>query len=89
MHANQNTAPPLRISISLDYLITVDGNRDTKLELESDVLFRLSYDKDEVPISGQTLDKVLHDLEATLPEHTSLNRLGGTLSMNRSVVKRF
>ncbi len=89
MHANQNTAPALRISITLDYLVTVDGNKETKHELERDVLFRLSYDKAELPVSGRTLANVVQDLEAPLPEHTTLNRISGTLLMNRSIIKKF
>ena len=89
MHANENIAPALRISITLDYLVTVDGNKETKQELERDVLFRLSYDKAEVPISGRTLAKIVQDLEAPLPEHTTLNRISGTLLMNRSIIKKF
>ena len=89
MHANENISPALRISITLDYLVTVDRNRETKRELERDVLFRLSYDKAEIPVSGRTLAKVLQDLEAPLPEHTTLNRISGALLMNRSIIKKF
>ena len=89
MHANENTAHPLRISMSLDYLISIDGNRGPKQELERDILFRFDYDKDEVPVSGATLDKVARDLEATLPNDTCLNRVGGTLILNRTIVKHF
>ena len=89
MHANENTAPSLRISITLDYLVTVDGNKEVRKELERDVSFRLSHDKDEVPVSGQTLAEVVKDLEAVLPEYISLNRLGGALLMNRSIIKKF
>lgn len=89
MHANENIAPALRISITLDYLVTVDGNKETKQELERDLLFRLSYDKAEVPVSGRTLAKIVQDLEAPLPEHTTLNRISGTLLMNRSIIKKF
>ena len=89
MHANENIAPALRISITLDYLVTVDGNKETKQDLERDLLFRLSYDKAEVPVSGRTLAKIVQDLEAPLPEHTTLNRISGTLLMNRSIIKKF
>ena len=64
-------------------------NKETKQELERDLLFRLSYDKAEVPVSGRTLAKIVQDLEAPLPEHTTLNRISGTLLMNRSIIKKF
>jgi len=89
MHANEDIAPALRISITLDYLVTVDRNRETKQELERDVLFRLSYDKAEIPVSSRTLAKVVQDLEAPLPEHTTLNRISGTILMNESIIKKF
>ncbi|MBH72622.1 MAG: hypothetical protein CMM57_02945 [Rhodospirillaceae bacterium] len=89
MHSNEDIAPALRISITLDYLVTVDRNRETKQELERDVLFRLSYDKAEIPVSSRTLAKVVQDLEAPLPEHTTLNRISGTILMNESIIKKF
>ena len=89
MHANEDIAPALRISITLDYLVTVDGNRETKQELERDVLFRLSYDKAEIPVSSRTLAKVVQELEAPLPEYTTLNRTSGTILMNESIIKKF
>ena len=89
MHANENIAPSLRISLTLDYLVTVDGKRETKQELERDVLFRLSYDKAEIPVSSRTLAKVVQELEAPLPEHTTLNRISGTILMNQSIIKKF
>tara|TARA_B100001093_G_scaffold467228_1_gene486266 strand:+ start:459 stop:770 length:312 start_codon:yes stop_codon:yes gene_type:complete len=89
MHANENISPALRISITLDYLVTVDKNRVTKQELERDVLFRLGYDRAEIPVSSQTLAKVVQELEAPLPEHTTLNRISGTLLMNQSIIKKF
>ncbi|MEE2932254.1 MAG: hypothetical protein VX941_02390 [Pseudomonadota bacterium] len=89
MHANENTAHPLRISITLDYLISVDGKSDPKQELERDILFRLNYDKDEIPVGSQTFDIIARDLEATLPNDICLNRIGGTLSLNRAIVKHF
>tara|TARA_B100000989_G_scaffold259310_1_gene209447 strand:- start:159 stop:428 length:270 start_codon:yes stop_codon:yes gene_type:complete len=89
MHANEDIAPALRISITLDYLVTVDRNRETKQELEREMLFRLSYDKAEMPVSSRTLAKVVQDLEAPLPEHTTLNRISGTILMNESIIKKF
>ena len=89
MHANENNAHPLRISITLDYLISVDGNRGPQQELERDILFRLDYDKDEIPVSSQTLDKLTRDLEAALPNEICLNRVGGTLMLDRAIVKHF
>ena len=89
MHANENIAPALRISLTLDYLVTVDGKREIKQELERDVLFRLSYDKAEIPVSSRTLAKVVQELEAPLPEHTTLNRISGTILMNQSIIKKF
>ena len=89
MHANENIAPALRISLTLDYLVTVEGKRETKQELERDVLFRLSYDKTEIPVSSRTLAKVVQELEAPLPEHSTLNRIGGTILMNQSIIKKF
>ena len=89
MHANEDIAPALRISITLDYLVTVDRNRETKQELEREMLFRLSYDKAEIPVSSRTLAKVVQDLEAPLPEHTTLNRISGTILMNESIIKKF
>ena len=89
MHANENIAPALRISITLDYLVTVDGNKETKQELERDVLFRLSYDKAEIPVSSRTLAKIVQELEAPLPEHTTLNRISGTIIINQSIIKKF
>ena len=89
MHANENIAPALRISLTLDYLVTVDGKREIKQELERDVLFRLSYDKAEIPVSSRTLAKVVQELEAPLPEHITLNRISGTLLMSESIIKKF
>ena len=89
MHANENIAPALRISLTLDYLVTVDGKREIKQELERDVLFRLSYDKAEIPVSSRTLAKIVQELEAPLPEHTTLNRISGTIIINQSIIKKF
>ena len=89
MHANENIAPALRISLTLDYLVTVEGKRETKQELERDVLFRLSYDKTEIPVSSRTLAKIVQELEAPLPEHTTLNRISGTIIINQSIIKKF
>ena len=89
MHANENIAPALRISLTLDYLVTVDGKREIKQELERDVLFRLSYDKAEIPVSSRTLAKIVQELEAPLPEHTTLNRISGTILINQSIIKKF